>query len=235
MGPTLVLSVSDGPHLGPMNIAIRDVSFEVGHLRICRFQCQCRACPKIGGCHYAYTDPVYWHWFTLIPAWISNYIHYKICDDWRIHSQNFQRCNSWNLGLGKTFYPTLYMWWRIDAGIKINPCKKRVPKDVSIPLKSVQSSSRTVIATKSHIIFQLHVFIRFSNFLLFVFGSPDIFFQNSPHDLTKSRVWGCLANAAMADLIQFALSYLSCNNHCKQFDAQNSFSDHSSHIPYSPS
>ena len=25
--------------------------------------------------------PFYWHGLTLIPAWINNYIHYKMCDE----------------------------------------------------------------------------------------------------------------------------------------------------------
>ena len=31
MGPTWVLSVPDGPHVGPMNLAIRDVKDEINH------------------------------------------------------------------------------------------------------------------------------------------------------------------------------------------------------------
>ena len=32
--------------------------------------------------------PIYWHWLTFISAWISNYIHYKVCEIiLLIHSQ----------------------------------------------------------------------------------------------------------------------------------------------------
>ena len=29
----------------------------------------------------SYCGPFYWHDLTLIPAWISNYIHYKVWDE----------------------------------------------------------------------------------------------------------------------------------------------------------
>ena len=39
--------------------------------------------------HYITRGPFYQHGLTLIPAWISKYIHYKVCDEITYPSLNF--------------------------------------------------------------------------------------------------------------------------------------------------
>ena len=39
-----------------------------------------------------YCDPFYWHGLTLIPAWMSNYIHYKMWDEITYPFLNFNGC-----------------------------------------------------------------------------------------------------------------------------------------------
>ena len=36
--------------------------------------------------------PFYWHVLTLIPAWMSNYIQFKLCDEITYPSLNFNGC-----------------------------------------------------------------------------------------------------------------------------------------------
>ena len=42
--------------------------------------------------HHDTGDPFYTHGLTLISAWISNYIHYKICDEIAYPFLNFNGC-----------------------------------------------------------------------------------------------------------------------------------------------
>ena len=42
--------------------------------------------------------PFYQHGLTLIPAWISNYIYYKVWDE---ITYPFLTCNRWRLGIDK--------------------------------------------------------------------------------------------------------------------------------------
>ena len=69
--------------------------------------------------------PFYPHVLTLIPAWISNYIHYNLWDE--ITSiPKLQRLRRLSLGMDKWFYPTLY--WAFDylymLGLKLNHISK---------------------------------------------------------------------------------------------------------------
>ena len=60
--------------------------------------------------------PFYKHGLTLIPAWISNYIHYKVWDEIIYPFLNFN---------GATVISTHTlqgMWLLIHAGIKVKPC-----------------------------------------------------------------------------------------------------------------
>ena len=43
----------------------------------------------------------YWHGLTLIPAWISNYIHNNVWDKNYLSIPKLQRCNRWSLGMDK--------------------------------------------------------------------------------------------------------------------------------------
>ena len=55
---------------------------------------------------------IYWHGLTLIVAWTSNYIHYKMCDEINYPFSNFNGCNRRSLGMDKYFRTTLY--WAYD-------------------------------------------------------------------------------------------------------------------------
>ena len=46
------------------------------------------------------SGPFYWHGLTLIPARISNYIHYKLWGEITYKSiPKLQQCNRWSLGM----------------------------------------------------------------------------------------------------------------------------------------
>ena len=57
---------------------------------------------------YRWTPPFYQHWLTLVPAWISNHIHYKNVRWNNLFIPKLQRCNRWCLGMDKLFHVTLY-------------------------------------------------------------------------------------------------------------------------------
>ena len=73
------------------------------------------------------SGPFYLHGLTLISAWISNYIHYKLWDEITYPLLNF---NGTSLGMNKWFHPTFY--WACDylsmLGLKLNHISKRGPK-----------------------------------------------------------------------------------------------------------
>ena len=76
MGPIWVLSAPDGPHVGPMNLAIR------GAARSCWSIYKHRGQDE-GSCAGPGSDlwPLLLTWFNLNPAWISNYIHCNVWDE----------------------------------------------------------------------------------------------------------------------------------------------------------
>ena len=45
--------------------------------------------------------PLLLTWINLIPAWISNYIHYNMQDEITYPFLNFQRLHRWSLGMYK--------------------------------------------------------------------------------------------------------------------------------------
>ena len=45
---------------------------------------------------------------TLFPAWISNYIHYKMVNEITYSFPNLHRYNRWRLRMDKCFHPTFY-------------------------------------------------------------------------------------------------------------------------------
>ena len=55
--------------------------------------------------------PFYLHGLTLIPAWTSNYTHYKVWDEFTYLFQNLN-------GASNFIPPLLDMWLFINAGIK---------------------------------------------------------------------------------------------------------------------
>ena len=63
------------------------------------------------------------HGFTSIPAWISNYIHYKVWDE---INYLFQTSTVEPLKCGKGYvissHTLIGMWSLIHVGIKVNPC-----------------------------------------------------------------------------------------------------------------
>ena len=71
--------------------------------------------------------PFYEHWLTLIPAWISNYIHYKVWDEitYPFLFLNFNGC----LGVDKQFHPTHYngCYYLSMLGFKLNHVSERGP------------------------------------------------------------------------------------------------------------
>ena len=50
--------------------------------------------------------PFYWHGIILIPAWISNYIHYKVWVKLLLHSRT-STVQPWKLGTDKKYQPTI--------------------------------------------------------------------------------------------------------------------------------
>ena len=77
---------------------------------------------------FASMGPFYWHGLTLIPAWISNCIHYKVWDEIN-YPFSFNGCNRWSLGTDKSFHHTLH--WAYDylsiLGLKLNHVSKKDP------------------------------------------------------------------------------------------------------------
>ena len=73
-------------------------------------------------CDLTCTPPILAPFKTLIPAWISNDMHYKLWDKLLIHSQT-SMVQPLKFGMGKEFHPTflLGMWLLIHASIKVNP------------------------------------------------------------------------------------------------------------------
>ena len=55
----------------------------------------------------AIMGPFYWHGLTYIPAWVSNYIYYKV-HDWFIHTPN-STAVPLSFGNGKQLYPHFIM------------------------------------------------------------------------------------------------------------------------------
>ena len=75
-------------------------------------------------CEHAIRGPFYWHGLTLIPAWISNHIHYKM---WNEITSPFPIFNGATVEVWEwrsNFIPhfTGHMCLFIPAGIKVNPC-----------------------------------------------------------------------------------------------------------------
>ena len=84
------------------------------------------------------SPPFYQHELTWIPAWISNYIHYKVWDEitypfsnvngctievWKWRSNFVPHFNQRSLEMNKWFYPTLYWVCNLSMlGLKCNPC-----------------------------------------------------------------------------------------------------------------
>ena len=68
--------------------------------------------------------PIYKNGWTSIPAWISNYIHYKV-----LSIPKLQRCKRWSLKMDKQFPHTLY--WACDylllLGLKLTHVSIRRP------------------------------------------------------------------------------------------------------------
>ena len=48
---------------------------------------------------------LYWNWLTLIIAWITIYIHYKLWDEITCPSPNLKRGKRWRLGMDKNLIP----------------------------------------------------------------------------------------------------------------------------------
>ena len=57
---------------------------------------------------------------TSIPAWISNYIHYKVWDE---ITYTFLNCSRWSLGMDKSFHPTISWACNYLSMLgKVKPC-----------------------------------------------------------------------------------------------------------------
>ena len=86
MGPIWVLSAPDGPHIGPMNLAIRVVAI---YMTVCMTTWPCVENHARG--------PFYQHGLTLIPAWICNYMPSKVWDEITYPFLNFKVISSHTL------------------------------------------------------------------------------------------------------------------------------------------
>ena len=66
---------------------------------------------------------------TLIPEWISNYIHLQGVEWNYLSIPKLQQCNLWSLGMDYQFHPTLH--WACDylsmLGLKLNHVSQRDP------------------------------------------------------------------------------------------------------------
>ena len=72
-------------------------------------------------CDLAFSSTFYWHGLNLVPALISNYIHYKVRNEiTSIHK--LQLALRFRNGWVISFQTLLGMWLRIHVGIKVNPC-----------------------------------------------------------------------------------------------------------------
>ena len=67
--------------------------------------------------------PFYWHGWTLIPAWISNYIHYKVWYEITYPFPNFNGAIPHFIG---------YVYYLSMLGLKLNRVSKRAPGRISI-------------------------------------------------------------------------------------------------------
>ena len=67
--------------------------------------------------------PFYWHGLTSIPAWISNYIHYKVWNEISYHFPDFigGTIEVWN-GEVTSSHVLLAIWILIHADITAYPC-----------------------------------------------------------------------------------------------------------------
>ena len=63
-----------------------------------------------------YLGPLFLTWFNSIPAWISNYIHYKVWDEITYPFLKFRN------GFVISPHTLLGTWLLIHAGIKVKPC-----------------------------------------------------------------------------------------------------------------
>ena len=132
MGPTWVLSAPNGPHLGPMNLAIRDVllsvntmpaesstRFGTGVIRSIwfgQFSIFVIVIPQVfgqlhdsSGVNEMYLSPFLQS--TLIPAWISKCIHYKVWDEITYPFLNFNGVTIEVLEWTINFIPHFIMVW----------------------------------------------------------------------------------------------------------------------------
>ena len=73
---------------------------------------------------------VYIYGLTVIPVWISNYIHCKVWDEITYPFLNFNGCNHRSLGMDKLFHLTLYQACNYLSmhGLKLNHVSKRGPR-----------------------------------------------------------------------------------------------------------
>ena len=105
MGPTWVLSAPDGPHVRPMNLAIRDhllpvpcwtvICTNANLLPVGKLRINFYIGPFPG--RFPWLDlsrsgPFYYHGLTLIPPWISNHIPIKMWDEITYPFLNFNGC-----------------------------------------------------------------------------------------------------------------------------------------------
>ena len=71
------------------------------------------------------SGPLYYHVLTLIPGWISNYIHHRNY----LYTPKLQTNNRWSLGWISTFIPqfTGHVITYFMLGLKLNHVSKRCP------------------------------------------------------------------------------------------------------------
>ena len=87
-----------------------------------KMYCKNRFAAKYYYWHISCGGPLLLIWFDFDPStWISEYIHYKVCDKLSIHSQTSTELPEFGNGLVSSYHTLLGMWQLIHAGFKVNP------------------------------------------------------------------------------------------------------------------
>ena len=84
-----------------MSVSELFIIWYICHKHIPGIHCHCHTVCFVSSWLNSCWGPFYLHGSTLIPAWISNYIHNIVCDELTYPFPKLQRCNCWSLGMDK--------------------------------------------------------------------------------------------------------------------------------------